>query len=349
MHPIRDFDLECERLFDICLERISAYPPALRQPGRVRFEDHWPPEQKCPCAFHIAYLLPFWLKEPFALDWDVCRQVGLSNIFLVRYLMLQDELMDAAPDEYQGHLQPLTTFFFLDMMAPYRRLLNSDSRFWTLLEEYVAQWGLSITWERQWHWGVPRAYQEADLILLTRKVALLKIPCAALCLLAGQEEAIGILERITDDLMMTFLLMDDLQDWRGDLAHGSCTYFLTQVMAHQSLKPPAMVTETDVEQALFAGTVLDEYLELIAEYRRRALEGASALAIPYLQAYITLRDQAAKQLREDLETRRSERILGQFAALIQAAPVLADRPGTDREMGGGSISLDPGSILPIDP
>lgn len=321
MDPIRDFDIECEWLLDTCLERISTYPPALRQPARARLEDHWSLTQKRPHAFHIAYLLPFWLAELFALDREPCRLVGLSNIFLVLYFMLHDELMDANPGEYQGHLQPLATFFSLDVMAPYRRLFGSQAAFWALFEEYVAQWGLSVSWERQWHWGQVCAFEEADLILLARKAAALKIPCAALCLLAGREEAIGTLEKLVDDLMMTFLLTDDLLDWREDLAQGSYTYFLTRVMAHRGLGPPARLTETDVEKALFVGAVLDEYLELIAEYRRRALESASTLDAPYLKAYITLFDQGAGQLREELEARRSERIREQFAALIQEAPV----------------------------
>jgi hypothetical protein len=321
MDPIRDFDIECEWLLDACLERISVYPPALRQPARARLEDHWSLPQKRPHAFHIAYLLPFWLEEPFALDRDVCRLVGLSNIFLVLYFMLQDELMDANPGEYQGNLQPLVTFSFLDVMAPYRCLFGSESAFWALLEKYIAQWGLSVTWERQWHWGQVRAFEQADLILLARKAAALKIPCAALCLLAGQEEAIGTLEKMVDDLMMSFLLTDDLRDWRGDLAQGNYTYFLTRVMAHRGLGPPARLTETDVENALFVGVVLDEFLELMAEYRRRALESVSTLDAPHLKAYITLFDQAGGQLREELEARRSERIREQFAALIQEAPV----------------------------
>lgn len=348
MDPIRDFDRECEWLLDACLDRIATYPPALRQPGRARLEAHWSLEHRMPLAFHVAYLLPFWLEEPLALDRDVCRLVGLSSTFLVLYFMLQDELMDAEPEEYEGHLQPLATFFLLDAMAPYRRVFGSKPAFWALFEEYIAQWGLSISWERQWHWGQVRAFEEEDLILLARKAAPSKIPCAALCLLAGRKEAAGLLEKMIDDLMMSFLLADDLQDWRGDLAQGSYTYFLTRVIAHRKLDPHTTLTETDVEKALFAGAVLDEYLELMAEYRRRALESASALAIPYLEAYLALRDQAARQLSVDLEARRREWIWEQFAALIPDAPVPANEPGTGGEMRRWRASLDPGSTLPLD-
>jgi hypothetical protein len=319
MHPIRDFDEECEWLFDACLERISTYPPALRQPAQARFEGHWSPKHKSPLAFHIEYLLPFWLEQPFALDREVCRLVALSDTFLVLYFMLQDGLMDAAPGEYQGHLQPLGSFFFLDLMTPYRRLFGADSPFWALLEEYVAQWGRSVLWEQQWHWGQARAFDKDDLLLLARKAAVLKIPCAALCLLAGREEAIGTLEKMVDTLMVSFQFMDDLRDWRGDLAQGNHTYFLTRVTAQRGPSPATPLTEMDVDKALFVGVVLDEYLGLVAEYNRRALESVSTLAAPHLKAYITLFAQGCGQLRKELEARRSERIRGQFAALMQRA------------------------------
>jgi hypothetical protein len=321
MDPIRDFDLEGEWLLDACLERISRYPAALRPPAQTRLEAHCSLRHKSPYAFHIGYLLPFWLEEPFALDRDVCRQVALSNIFGVLYFLLQDGLLDAGPGGDLEHLQPLGTFFFLDLVAPYRSLFEPDSPFWALQEEYVAQWGRSVLWEQQRHWGQVRAFEQEDLLLLARKAAVLKIPCAALCLLAGREEAIGTLEKMVDDLMVSYQFMDDLKDWRGDLAQGNYTYFLTRVMARRGPGPAAPLTGTDVEKALFVGLVLDEYLDLVAEYNRRALESASALEAPYLTAYLTRFDQGCGQLGEELEARRSARIREQFADLMQEAPV----------------------------
>jgi hypothetical protein len=140
-------------------------------------------------------------------------------------------------------------------------------------------------------------------------------------LLAGREEAIGALERMVDDLMVSFQFMDDLKDWRGDLAQGNYTYFLTRVMAQRGASSAAPLTEMEVEEALFVGVVLDEYLELVAEYNRRALESASTLDARHLEAYLTLFEQGCGQLGEELYARRSERIREQFAALTQEASV----------------------------
>jgi hypothetical protein len=92
-------------------------------------------------------------------------------------------------------------------------------------------------------------------------------------------------------------------------------------MAQRGAGSAALLTEMEVEKALFVGVVLDEYLELVAEYNRRALESASALDAPYLKAYLTLFDEGCGQLREEMEARRSERIREQLAALIQKAQV----------------------------
>ena len=320
MDVIRDFDSESERLLDACLKRISTYPPALRQPARARLEDHWSLAQKRPHAFHIAYLLPFWLEKPFSLDRDACRLVGLSNIFLVLYFMLQDALMDAGPDEHLSDLQPLGTFFFLDVLAPYRRLFGTGSPFWARFEEYIAQWGGSVSWERQWHWRQAVAFEEGDLLRLAHKAAAGKIPCAALCMLAGREEAIGSLGSMWDNLMLTFQLTDDLRDWRGDLARGHCTYFLARVMTRRGLDPSVPLTETDVEKALFAGAVLDESMAMMARCNRQALESVSVLDAPYLKAYIAQLDRSGECLKEDLEAKRAERVREQFAVLIRHAP-----------------------------
>jgi hypothetical protein len=117
--------------------------------------------------------------------------------------------------------------------------------------------------------------------------------------------------------MVSFQFMDDLRDWRTDLAQGNYTPFLTRVMAQRDLDPAIPLTETEVDKALFAGAVLDEYLELVADPNRRVPESASSQAAPHLRACLTLFDQRCEQL----EITRSERIPEPSAALIQEAPV----------------------------
>jgi len=328
MHPIRDFDADVEWVLETCERRVSAYPPPLDRYGRDRLERHWLLRENSG-RNSIAYLLSFWLQGPFDLDHETCCLIAVGNTFWLLYFFVQDEVMDASPGEPQGHLLPLGNLLFLDAIAPYRSCLDSGSRFWTLMEQYIGEWAESVSWEREQHWRQAQEFEEGDLLRLARKAAPLKIPCAALSLLAGREEAIKPLEKMIDNLLVVFQLADDLRDWREDLAQGNYTYFLLRVMAHRGIRPPAPLTEAEVEKALFVGTVLDEAVDLMAEYSQRAMESIVTLHTPYLKAYLAFLDQECQRTRAGFQEERSQWIRGQFAFLVQETH--APYPSNSRE------------------
>lgn len=319
--PIRDFDADAQWVLETCEKQISTYSPPLCHYGRACLEKHWSLKENRARGFSIAHLLPFWLQETFDLSQNTCRRIALGNVFWLLYFFTQDKVMDASPGEYQGHLLPLGTLFFLDAIAPYRSLLGSDSPFWTFLGKYISEWAESVSWEREQHWGQVREFEEGDLLRLALKSAPLKIPCAALSLLAGREEAIKPLEEMIDNFMVVFQLADDLRDWREDLARGNYTYFLTQVMADRDIHPPALQVEAEVGKAFFVGTVFEEILELAAKYNQRATGSIATLHAPYLKAYIASLDQEFRQLGEGWQAKRMQWIREQFASLVPEIPV----------------------------
>jgi hypothetical protein len=316
MNPFRDFSADVEWVLQTCEKQVSAYPPSLRRFDRVR-----PKERELfkgdNARKSIVYLLPFWLKDAFDLDQDTCRLIAQAHIFAAFYFLTQDQVMDAGPEEYKGHLLPQGTLFFLDAMAPYRSLFDSDSPFWTFLEKYISELAESVCWEREQHWGQAKEYKKGDLLRLARKAAPLKTPCAAMSLLAGRQEDIGPLEKMVDHVLVALQLMDDLRDWREDLARGNYTYFLTRVMVAQGIPLSSSLTETDVRKALVAGSVLEEVLGLAIEYSQRALESILALHVPYLKKYIAFLDQDYCQLVEDIRAERTRWIQEQLAFLVQ--------------------------------
>lgn len=316
MDPIRDFDADVEWMLDACVKRLAAYPPSLRRPGRAYLEKQWSVEEKKDRGFSITHLLPFWLQEICNLDRQTCRLIALSNTFWLLYFFLQDEVMDAGPDEYRGYLLPLGNLFYLDAIAPYRSLLYSASPFWTYLEQYIAQWADSVTWEREQHWLEPREFEPGDLLRLAGKSAPLKIPCAAVSLLAGRQELLGPLEEMIDNILVVSQLMDDLRDWRQDLAQKRYTYFLMRVMAERGLRPPSTLTKAQVEKSLFVGAVLEELYDLMALHGRRALESIAAWRVPYLEAHIRVLNDECRQLREGFRQERARWIQEQFAPLL---------------------------------
>lgn len=316
MDPIRDFQADVEWVLETCQKRVSSYPPPLERYGREGLKSHWLPKDNSG-RNSIAYLLPFWLEQAFDLDRHTCRLFAVGNAFWLLYFFLQDEVMDSSPGECKGHLLPLGNLLLLDALAPYRSSLGSTSPFWLLMRRYITEWAESVSWEREEHWGQARDFAEGDLLRLARKAAPLKIPCAALALLAGREEAVAPLEEMMDNLLVTFQLADDLRDWRDDLARGIYTHFLTRVMADRGICPPAPLTEDDVEKSLFVGTVLDEAVDSMAQYTRQAMESISALHAPYLKAYLAFLDQECLRSKEGFQAQRSQWIEEQFAFLLR--------------------------------
>jgi hypothetical protein len=318
MDPIGDFDSQVEWVLNACEKQVSTYPSLLRRSG-LAYVNRFRVWKDNSSPGRCAYYIPFWLQDTFGLDQDTCRHMALGNAFGQYYILIQDEVMDTDSGEYKGHLLPMGNLFFLDFVAAYRSLFDSRSPFWEFFEKYLAEWAESVLWEREQHWGQAQEFEEEDLIWLARKAAPLKIPCAAMSLLAGRQEAIEPLEATIDNLIVAFQLVDDLRDWRADLARGCYTYFLTRVMHARGIRSSSLLTETEVKTALFAGQVLEEILSLTAEYFGRALESISPLNAPYLKAYIALKDREFKKLGEELHTERAQMIQERLAFLVQGA------------------------------
>ncbi len=323
MNLSRDFDADVEWILEACERRVSTYPPSLRRAGRA-FLNRYQLSKETSQRKGLIYLLPFWLREALGVDQEACRLSALGITFGTLYFFVQDAVMDIRPGEYQGHLLPLGSLFFLDFIAPYRLLFDSGSPFWGYFEKYIEEWAESVLWEREHHWGKVQEYEEGDLIRLGHKAAPLKVPCTAMSLLAGREDAIELLEDMLDYNLVVVQLMDDLRDWRGDLARENYTYFLTRVMAAQGISSPASLTEVEVEKALFVGRVFEEMLDLAAEYNRRTLESISNLYAPYLEAYIDVLAQQCRQLKEELQAERARRIRERFAFLFQGASTIEE-------------------------
>jgi hypothetical protein len=320
MDPIHDFHADVEWVLETCQERVASYPPPLDQYGHDGLERHWLLKDNSG-RNSIAYLLPFWLQQAFDLDHHTCRLIAVGNTFWLLYFFAQDEVIDASPGEYKGHLLPLGNLLLLDALAPYRSSLGSTSPFWPLMGRYIAEWAESVSWEREEHWGQAREFAPGDLLRLARKAAPLKIPCAALSLLADREEAIGPLEEMIDNVLVAFQLADDLRDWRDDLARGIHTYFLTRVMVDRGIRPSGSLTEEEVEKSLFVGTVLDEAVDLMAQHTRRAIESISVLHAPYLKAYLAFLEQECLRSKEGFQAQRSQWIKEQFAFLLDEPSV----------------------------
>lgn len=284
MEPFRVFADDTRWVVETCIKQVAGYPGTLSGHGQAYLEK---------CGYNagrrnngICCLMPFLLQDAFSADREVCRAVSLGTSYILLYFYSQDEVMDAGPGEYKGHLLPLSNLFYQDFISIFHTLLPASEPFWKLLKRYIREWAESVLWEREEHWGQAKGFSEADLILLSRKAAPLKISCAAMSLLGGREDVIAPLESMVDYSQVVFQLLDDYKDWRSDLADKNYTYLLVKVLENSHLENFNELTETGVEQVLNAGPVLEEVFGLAEKYSELTLHSVDPLNAPYLKAYL---------------------------------------------------------------
>lgn len=329
LDPFRDFEEPACEVLATCEAEISAYPPSLRRAG-LGYLRKLKLTGRRTRAQGITVLLPFWLNDIFGLSPDTCRLIARGSAYTLLYFLAQDELMDErVSDAARTELAALSSLFFSGLTRRYRSCFESRSPFWSHLDRYVEQWGESVLWERQQHWGQPAPYGERDLLLVARKAAPLKAPAAAMSLLADKEEVVGALDAMMDNAQLAFQMLDDLRDWRADLANQNYSYFLTRIAysaGSRQLDPEA------VEKAIFSGEAVDVVLDLALKHNQMALDAITTWNADYLRAFIEYQSHTCEEIRNRLQRVR-ERLLAaafnELAARMRPRPANATFTGRD--------------------
>jgi hypothetical protein len=323
MDPLHDFDQDLRWVFDSCANQIKTYPAILQEPALVYlnrynvFQD----------GFHknyICYLLPFWLGRAWAVDIDICRKISLASLYKYFYFLIQDAVMDALPGEYKADLLPLGNLFYLDFIEIYRDLLPDDSLFWQSMMKYVQQWAYSTLWEREEHWSKRRLVTEADLVIVAHKAAPLKIINAAMGILSGKPELIGMLDEIIDDVVITSQLLDDWVDWREDFRCGNCTYLLSQVMKRHQLNDFAELNETLIHKTIHFSDILPEMYAMTRQ-KHTLLAAAVKPSIPYLIAFHENLLRNFNQKLERLQIQKKAILAGGFSRWLAKRHSVSDK------------------------
>lgn len=294
MELFRVFADDTRWVVDTCVNQVADYPRILSKPGLAYLEKRGYYSGKRNNG--ICCLLPFLLRDAFNLSREICREVSVGASFILLYFYSQDEIMDVGPGEYKGHLLPLSNLFGQDFRAVFQSLLPSGELFWGLEKKYTKEWAQSVLWEREEHWGQAKSFAEDDLILLARKCAPLKIPCAAMSLLGGREDLVGRLEDMVDYSQVVFQLRDDIKDWRRDLADGNYTYLLVKILEHSRLDKISDLTEAEVARVMNGSGALKEIFDLMEKYSLLTRQSIAELNAPHLKAYFRVIDDYCQSL-----------------------------------------------------
>lgn len=215
---------------------------------------------------HIVY--PLWFEGRYEID--ALRDMAAVNYFALTWFRLQDDLMDQAGN-FAAWKVPLCARYWDEFAGLYRALLPTHAAFWSKFRVYMEQWEESVLWERARHRGSTAIPLEPDDIpRLSHKAAALKIPCAAACLLSGNESALPRLEQAVDAWQVMVQLHDDWRDWRDDLAEENYTYLISRVAHVCSVPRVQDVTVAHFKQAILS--LADDYFSRTVGSGKEAVE-----------------------------------------------------------------------------
>lgn len=287
-----DFISDMNWINETCRQRAADFPICLQ--ARAEQQLCWSNELNLMGSGF--YLFPLWLRDEFCIDAAIARELAVSNVFGLRYFMLQDAVMDSrgGGDEVP-FLVPLGAFCFSVFEEIYHRYFPVGHVFWGYYQKYLQEWAESVVWEYSEHWNRLSEYKAGDLILLARKAAALKIPAAAVCWLAGRKEAAPALEKMVDCWQGLFQLQDDFQDWRKDLNQGNYTLLLVRAASYCGIEQADLLTAAHVKRAVYIGGVGEEVLSMAIDLGQQALASIADYNLPYFKSYFNFQIEALQE------------------------------------------------------
>jgi len=287
-----------------CRQRVAGFPTRLQTVACKQIDGL----EKLSRLSSGFFLLPIWLRDEFSVSRDICRELAASNVFGLRYFLLQDTIMDGSATD--PILVPMSNLFHRHFIHIYNRLFSYDHIFWNYYQKYIDEWADSIIWEYSEHWGQKNNFEPDDLIILARKAAALKVPAAAVCFLAGRHDAVPVIEKMVDCWQGLFQLQDDCQDWLQDLKQGNYTLLLTKVADYNNVEDMERLTAAHVKKAVYIGGVEEDVLNMAIDLGQEALYCIDEFNLPYLKAYLDYQIKVLQKQCRSLEEQRNAILKG---------------------------------------
>ena len=145
------------------------------------------------------------------------------------------------------------------------KYFSEGHKFWCYFDKYVGEYLKAVSLEKERHKNVIRVYdKDEESCILIGKSAVAKVVIAALGFLNDNEDMIIQLEKSQNYYAMAYQLLDDLRDWKKDLACGQYTSFLTNILC--VFFNGKLATEEQIKQVLFDSKVYENTINRIIEY-----------------------------------------------------------------------------------
>ncbi len=227
MDPRSDFSQNLITIIHDELEKVDTrFDADIRS---IMFRRNFNPEKPF-LDMHLYY--PFWLSHSFKMagSEDVVEKLTRFNFWYGFHTFIQDDLVDEPPLGIDPHKNVLFSDYILfkslmnleDLTLKMRLNLARDAV--KLYGDYID----CILWEKR---GSSSSNpSDADLLWFGKKFSMLKINNLVFTRLSGREDLLEDLNSFLENYHICMQLIDDLKDWRVDLAHGHISYFLNYVI-----------------------------------------------------------------------------------------------------------------------
>ncbi len=282
------------------LSELTDLAPGLAEAGLDLFA------RICTPNWALEWGLSDWLGTMLGWPAEKERELRLSNLYMLAFARLTDDLADGENPSQPGTAAVLAATLHHLCFRSYIRLFDGSHlpepagdrrsrRFRTYFDTYMAQW-LHATVNPSSKPGPGfRSLTESDLLALAERGALLKVPCAAACVLSGCEDKIAPLGVALDELLVGIVLLDDEFDWAQDIEAGRHNAFVAycshrpQTMEHRQANRRAVLKQIYLAEA--AGP----YFDLICDCLDHAARSAQAAACPGMYNFVTWYSKEVKE------------------------------------------------------
>jgi hypothetical protein len=233
----------------------------------------------------LNIFFPYWLSENYRIDKALRESVIIAGIYYSEYLLINDSLIDAIQKishKKRRSLHIIANVFFTKALKILREIFPLASSFWKLHDEYMSEYWDVIAWEAQFCSRI-RPWSNDNIQTMGIKLAPLKMAAAAFTLFAGRRKELPILEKLVEYFHVGMQMLDDIDDWREDLARRNYTYFLS--LAASDINSRKALTHKLIIKRI-PETALLQTLITSKRYFQKAMGFATKMDLKSLQEFI---------------------------------------------------------------
>lgn len=174
---------------------------------------------------------PFCFADVFPnVPTDDLRTLSLSGVLWMSYMRAQDDAIDR-PGTADPSLLFLRDAYMRESLHLLYKLLNWDSRFWSLYSTYFDEYARSVLDEQDKNLYMNVTEEASFHSIAKGKAAMAKYPVAALAILSGREDKLPLLAESLDCFHVGYQYWDDLVDWKEDFAAQKYSPLLARAIA----------------------------------------------------------------------------------------------------------------------